>query len=237
MEDMERYGDYNEYEDDVPYKKSPVGIVLKVLVALVCLSVVAVLAFRLILFNRYPDSMKNIYFDSTLTDYYYSTDGNISAEKQSLRAGYDDADDGNFFCDNLIVIRGVSQLQLSVRFNVSFIDALNEKYGVELDSDDADLLSFSLSVKPVDVEGAEYVTTGELSYVGTDKMLMYRYYKLVFNGVDFSSQGSDKVWIRLEINVNGAETDEPYMILVYENTDDYSKFEEYKLSEKEKPQT
>ena len=53
MEDMERYADYNEYEDDEPRKKSPVGLILKILIAAVCISVAGILAFRIIIFNRF----------------------------------------------------------------------------------------------------------------------------------------------------------------------------------------
>ena len=70
MEDFERYGDYDDIEDDYGGKKSPIVIILKILVAVVIISVVAILAFRLVLFNIYPDSMKNIYFNDKLEAYY-----------------------------------------------------------------------------------------------------------------------------------------------------------------------
>ena len=40
-----------------------VTLVLKILVSLVIISVVSILGFRLVLFNNYPDSVKNIYFN------------------------------------------------------------------------------------------------------------------------------------------------------------------------------
>ena len=237
MDDFERYSDYNEYEDDLPKKKSHVGLILKILVAVVCLFVVGFLAFRLIIFNSYPDSMKQIYFNDTLTEYYNKTGGNIGAKTQSLRAEYDDPDEGNFFCDNLIVIPNINQLQISLRFNVSLMDTIKEKYGVELDPDAKDLFTFKLSVLPLSKnDGTAYPTA--LSTVSPvveyDKMLMYRYYKLVFDGVDFALDGEDEIWIRLEISINGVEMEKPYMILIYEDTET-SKLEDYKLSDKEKP--
>ena len=45
MEDMERYGDYTEYEDDIPKSKSKFVLVMKILIAFVCLSVIGILAF------------------------------------------------------------------------------------------------------------------------------------------------------------------------------------------------
>jgi hypothetical protein len=63
---------------------------------------------------------------------------------------------------------------------------------------------------------------------------MYTYYKLVFSDVQFlKSETPD--WLRLMITLNGVEGAEPYCILVYERTDDYSLFEDYKLSRKECP--
>ena len=75
MEDFERYGDYNEYEEDIPKSKNPVLILLKVLVGVICVGVVGLILFRLLVFNHYPDSMKNIYFNETLTEYYEQTNG------------------------------------------------------------------------------------------------------------------------------------------------------------------
>lgn len=234
MEDMERYSDYNEYEDDEPRKKSPVGLLLKILIAAVCISVAGILAFRIIIFNNYPDSMKNIYFNDKLTAYYNEKGGNIGALTQNLRAEYDDPDEGNFFCDNLIVIPEINQLQVSARYNVSLMQSIKEQYGVELDADADNLFTFKLSVLPLSRDDGTAVATGNLTVTKTDKMMMYRYYKLVFDDVDFTLEGEDEVWIRLEIYINGVEMEKPYMVLIYEDTKT-SVFEEYELSQEEKP--
>ena len=232
MEDFERYSDYNDYEDDRP--KSRVGLILKIVTAVVCLSVVGVLAFRLIIFNNYPDSMKKIYFNDTLTAFYESTGGNIGAETQNLRAEYDDPDEGNFFCDNLIVIREARQLQVSVRYNVSLMESIKKKYGVELQAGDADAFDFRLSVMPLSKDDGTAIPTGELTVKNTDKVFMYRYFKLVFDGVDFALEGESEIWIRLEIYINGVEMEKPYMVLIYEDTAD-SRLVPYELSNGEKP--
>ena len=62
---------------------------------------------------------------------------------------------------------------------------------------------------------------------------MYRYYKLVFDDVDFTLEGEDELWIGLEISINGVEMEKPYMVLVYEDTED-TKFVDYKLSARER---
>ena len=227
MSDLERYGDYTEYEDDIPKRKNRVLLVLKLLIAAVCIGVVGILVFRVILFNQYPDSIENVYFDEVLTEYYNKTEGNINAKTQSLRAAYDDADEGNFFCDNLIVISGANQLQISARFNVSLMESIKEKYGVELNPDDDNIFTFRLAKNP-SAEGEQPTEIGRLSVSFTESRMMYRYYKLVFNDVDFGlDEGESPVyWIRLEIFINGVEMEEPYMVAIYENNESYNRFED-----------
>lgn len=234
MEDMERYSDYNDYEEENPRGKSPVGLVLKIFVAVVCSAVVGVLGFRLMLFNSYPENIENIYFGDKLTEYYEATDGEIGAKTQILSAPYDDADEGNFFCDNLIIIPGINQLQVSARYNVSLMESIKAKYGVELSPDNADNFSFKLYIIPLSEEGSEHIATGSLSFVDFESKLMYRYYKLVFDDVDFTLEGEDEVWIALEISINGIEMEKPYKVLIYEDVKD-SIFSDYKLSSKENP--
>lgn len=234
MEDLERYSDYNDCEDESSHSKSYVGLVLKILVAVVCLAVVALLGFRVILFNNYPEPIKNLYFGDKLTEYYEKTDGNIGAKTQVLSAPYDDADEGNFFCDNLIVIPEINQIQISARYNVSLMESIKEKYGIELSPDNADNFSFNLYVIPLSKEGSKHIATGTLSFVDFDSRLMYRYYKLVFDDVDFTIPGEEEIWIGLEITVNGVEMEKPYMVLIYEDTTD-KEFVEYELSSEERP--
>ena len=237
MEDFERYSDYNEYEEDQPKNSGRVGRILKFLIIAVCLSVVGLLVFRLCIFNSYPDSMEEIYFNDKLAAYYDATDGNIGAKTQSLRSEYDDPDEGNFFCDNLIVIPGINQLQISVRYNTSLMRSIKDKYGVGIDPDDEDIFTFKLSVLPLSKnDGTAYptATTTVNPVVDREKMMMYRYYKLVFDDVDFTLPDEDEIWIRLEIFINGVEMEKPYMVLVYEDTET-SVLKDYELSRGERP--
>ena len=238
MEDFERYGDYNDL-DDAPKSKNTVLIIIKVLITLVILFVVGILAFRIILFNYYPKNIKEIYFNDTLTEYYNSTDGEIGALTQELRAPYDDAKLGNFMADNLIVIKGADQLQISIRCNRSVLKQIQTDYGVDVELGE-DAFSFELYRDPrVDSEDGEELVPekiGHLTYCEYDSMSMYSYYKLVFDGVDFED-GSDEAveWIRVEITINGVEMEKPYMIPIYENHSGYSKLDDYKLSGGEQP--
>ncbi len=232
MEDMERYGDYNDYEEDSPKSKSPALIFIKMLTALVCLLVVGVIVFRMIFFSYYPDGMKNIYFTDSLLAYYEETDGKINAETQELRAPYDDPDLANFFCDNLIVVKDAGELQISVRFNSSAVEEmLKASTYDELSPSDPELLTFRI----VDNYGYTY----EAPYAKYDSKLMYHYYKLAFSGVEFRDHGDGTYpeWIRLEIFIKGQkDTSKPFsMIPVYENNEIYSRFQSYELSNEELP--
>ena len=236
MDDFERYGDYNEV-DEPPTKNRMLSFIKTIIIVLV-FSVIAFLAFRVFTFNYYPSSMKDLYFNDSLTAFYNEREGDITAFTQSLRAPYDDADEGNFFCDNLIVIPELGQLQVSVRYNTSLIGIIEEELSLSgLSADDPDLFSFRLYMSGDSEDEGDRIV-GKLDYVGFDDFLMYRYYKLVFDDIDFKMDSEDKInWIRLEIFVNGAEDDKPYaMVAVYENNENYSSFKEYKLSGGERPE-
>ena len=232
MEDIERYGDYNEVDEAPGGNKNPVVFFLKALVLTLCLLVVGVIAFRLILFNYYPREMKNVYFNDQLTELYTANNGDINALTQSLRAPYDDPDFASFFADHLIIIKDAEQLQITLRYNSSVFDSIEEAYGVRLDENDEDLFSFALERVPFD-ENEEVTPVGELVYSAKDSAMMYTYYKLVFDGVNYLGENEDD-WIRIKITINAIPEAKPYYILVYENTEQ-SLFGEYTLSGKEKP--
>ena len=142
MEDMERYGDYNEV-DEVPRSRGPVGLVLRILVTLVIVAVVGMLGFRLVLFEYYPATVKNLYFNDALTEYYEQNGGEIAVKTQHIRFPYDDSEKGYFFSDHLQVIDGADQLQIALRMNVATIDAIEEAYKLEgLSRDNLDYLSY-----------------------------------------------------------------------------------------------
>lgn len=235
MEDIERYSDYNEYEDDIPKgKKTPVMLILKILLALVAVAVIGLFAFRMIVYNYYPDTIKNILFTDKLTAYYNEQSGDINAQTQKLRAPYDDNRKGNFFADNLIIIEGIDELQVSVRFNKALIDTLNSEHKLSLTLDDLSAFSFSLA-RNHESEDNVFVPIGTLAATETDNKLMYQYFKLVFDEVELDRGGENEVkWIALEIRVEGI--DEPFRIAIYENNSEYSQLSEYELSSKEKPQ-
>lgn len=235
MDDLERYGDYNEVDE--PPTKSPVLTIIKITAAVIALAVVGLLGFRLFLFNYVPSDVRGLYFTENLTEYYNKTGGNIGALSQKLRAAYDDPELGNFFCDNMIVIPGCGEIQMSLRYNASVGNNFLEEYGFDgFDPDNSEQFSFRLW-RDGKSEGDEGCEIGTLTVSEWSSYSMYRYFKLVFDGIDFEgTTAEDKIeWIRLEIFVDGVDKDEPFMIPVYENNERYSKFDEYILSKGERP--
>ncbi|MBR7116270.1 MAG: hypothetical protein IKC87_00990 [Clostridia bacterium] len=245
MEDMERYGDYNDTEDDEPKKKSGViGIIIKVLIAAVCITVIGVIGFRISIFNNYPEEVSRVIFSDELKAYYDKNGGNISAATQSAPTKYDDPDEGNFFFDKLVFVTGADHVQLTVRYNTSLMAAIKEEYGIELDpdKDPLELFDFKLvkteagytpptdgTVEPVPVE-----TVGSLTATKTASQFMYRYVRLAFDGVDFGlDEGETPVgWFRLDITIKGSQDMDPYMLPVYQ----YSlEMTDYALSPEEVP--
>ena len=231
MDDMERYGDYNEV-DEAP-TVSPVLKFIKVVAVIICIAVVGLIAFRMFTFNYYPKDMRTVHFTDSLAAYCDGAGADAYFETQKLRAPYDDATDGNFFCDHLRLCREADYLQITLRFNLSLARAIEENYGVVIDPADESKFTFRLWQSG----GGE---TGTVSNIQWDEFVMYRYAKLSFDNVTFGDGDTAVSWIRLEVFIEGVDADkdkagvQPFMIPIYENNTDYSRFTEYKLSGGEK---
>ena len=245
MEDMERYGDYNEV--DAPPSKGRRLLILKIVVAVICFSVIAVLILRIITFNSYPDFSKTLFYDDVLTAHYNEKGGNIEVITQNIRAEYDDPDEGNIFCNHLLVIKDASQLQVALKFNKSVAETLKTRFGKSFDVMSGNVFTFRLVRDNPEGKSAdtfdERCVLGTLSVKKFDTAMQYGYYKLVFNGVDFSGEvfgGIAPSWIRLETFIDdgsGNFSSENVFTYncIYEDNDKYNVFETYELSEKEVP--
>ena len=239
MDDMERYGDYTEYEEDQPKKKGALSTVLKILVVVVSIIVLGVLLFRVILSGYYPKSIKQIYYNEILTEYYHKTEGNIGAKSLEVKAPYDDAKDGIFFAENLIIIDGADQIQFTVRLNNHVFKELSEKYETDIT---ADMISFSLyrstsvTTETGTKEEVETLHDVDVQVVNTDSFFMYFCYKVVCDNVqwDFSEESPDNEWLVLKIEIKGFEKD-IYRITLYRNAEDQGRMKDYDLSRKEHP--
>lgn len=237
--DYERYGDYTETEEDIPRGHNIFATVLKILIAAVCIAVVGLIAVRLILMSYYPPAMRRLAFTENLTEYYQRTDGNIGALTQELRFEYDqrldpppgeDAVVGSFFAAYMTVIPGAGELQVTLRYNVSAMEDIAARYGI----DPPDPADPGLRFRLVDNLGGVYEN---LTCCDTVSFSMYRYVRLAFDGLEIQPGGEGSpAWIRLEIYVGGQDGDTPYSaILLYEDHESYSDFKEYKLSGGEVP--
>lgn len=232
MSDFERYGEYNEYDSFEKGQKSATFLLIKIVIALACIAVVGVLGTRIFLFNYYPKDMKKLSFTDTLTQYYNSTDGNMNVLTQDYPYMYDDADEGNFFGGNVLVIRDAGVLQFTVRYNNSVFEKLKAKHGADITTED---LIFTLECNP-EGDGKTVRRIGVLELNETESVAMYGYHKLSFKDIDFGDGDDEIKWIRLNITFNGAKLDkDEYLIPVYHNHKEYSKFEEYKVGKNEVP--
>ena len=233
MDDFERYGDYNEVEESPEKNKALTAI--KIIALVLIFSVVGLIAVRLIMFNYYPKSMKTLYFNETLTEYYNEKDGEIGAKTQKLKAPYDDEKEGNFLCDNLIYVPELGQLQITLRYNNNLLNKLSEELSIpeeNLKSDD--LLAFRLNSVPFS-ESAQNQLIEAPSDTVVKRVGMYTYYKIVFDGINFDNL-RDGGWVDLQIFVDGQKTEEPYgRILVLDTTESYYSIKDYNLSGGEKP--
>ena len=114
MDDLERYGDYNEIEEEnIPKENKFPALTVKILVGVLVVLVCATVGARLFLFNYYPSAMQELYITDSLAD-YASNNGNMELLTQKIRIPYDHATQGNFFCDNLLVVKDAGHFLIDI---------------------------------------------------------------------------------------------------------------------------
>lgn len=180
-----------------------------------CLVFGAVL-FRIHIADHYPDDTVRMVFTPTLTDYYRKNRDSFGAETQNIRFPYDSAEDGNFFADGLILVRDAGNLQVTVRYNESTLTKVADFYGLaKVPTAKDGLFRYTLTASYNQTESGEDYRTYTASHLSEDHAYMYRYGKLVFDGVDFSGA----VWMRIDIYYGNEE--KPFgHICVYESRAD-----------------
>ncbi len=234
MDDLERYGDYNEIDE--PPSKNKVLLAIQITVGLAIFAVAALLGYRIFLYNYTPDGVDSVYVDTRFTELYELTDGHVGAKTQELRSPYDDPKIGSLFCDHLIVIDALGRVQVTVRYNFSAIEYIEDKYGITgLDKKDKDIFEFAL-YRNDPTQNEQFKETdkiGKLISAEHSTYAMYGYYKLVFDEVELTGDGAP-AWLSLAVSVKGVKADEPFgKVLIYENNDTYARFKDYEISEKD----
>lgn len=244
MADYELYGEYNhgEEEDDGGPAPSPVWKWIKRLFywlgICILLGTCLMLIFRLSLSAYYPDNMEHLHYTDALRAYALAG-GDMSAKTQEIRVHFEaeviETDENNlqvqtqqngfYYGDNLIVVEGAGALQCSIRLNQHAFVEIEEKYGLTDFVFAPDAFTFILE----DNLGNQYETSAIL----TDSMMLYRYYKLCFDGIDFNGV----TWMRVVVIPKGVDTADkdyqPIAVCVYENHAEYNRFTTYKLSSDE----
>ncbi len=191
------------------------------------------LFFRFWLNGFYPATMRRLIPTDVLTSAYSAAEP-PEAKTQEIRVLYDDPNEGLFFAKHMVFVEDTGSLQVSVRYNRSTLEKLTEKYGDAFDATAEQPFTYRLFAAREG--GADFITVNGEEIRGDYYTLldrreasfaMYRYERLAFEGIEFDGVS----WIRLEIGhaANGYESD----IVVYENHEEYSEFETYKVKKSE----
>ena len=148
--------------------------------------------FRIAIAERYPrDTTRFVATEGVKA--YYAEAGKLDAYTQDLRTPYEDATNGKFSADGLIVIPAASHLQITMRYNNSAMKTMAEKYKLsEIPTAEEGVFRYTLSVKHND-ETAFRVYEATLHTEST--AYMYHYTKLAFDGVSFE----DVAYMRVDI--------------------------------------
>ncbi len=184
-----------------------------VLCLVLCLSLVfGAVVFRIHIAEHYPKDTVRMVFTEPLAAYYHENRATFAPKTQNIRFPYDSAEDGNFFASGLIAVKEAGNLQVTLRYNESTLPKVAGFYGLaEVPEASDGLFRYTLTASYNETEEGESYRTYPASYLAEDEAYMYRYGKLVFDGVDFEGAA----WMRVDIYFG--EEEKPFgHICVYE---------------------
>ena len=168
------------------------GRMLKISLCVFLAVLFAAVIFRIVIAERYPSDATRFVVTQSVEE-YYAEKGSLEAFTQALRTPYEDAKNGKFSADGLIVIPDASHLQVTMRYNNSVMKTMAEKYKLpEIPEATEGAFRYTLSVK---YNGSEGFTVYEASLHTESTAYMYHYTKLAFDGVSFD----DVAYMRVDI--------------------------------------
>ncbi len=180
---------------------------VKKIIKWICYSFI-IIVVALIIFRIALSDSSSVFKDITPTDAAktaFSSDGEILTHRmiQSI------ADDGIMRCYSFVYIPEAKQIQVTVKFNKSIHDTVSESE------------QFDFKLYNTETESQIWASSVERAEKG-----LYKYCRVVFDGVDFKEGDS------LEIIMANAEHTDEYS--VYKLHESYTDFENYKLSRRER---
>ena len=204
--------------------------IIKIVGLVALFSFCSAMILRIIFSQYYPASVSKIYYSDSLSE-FYRENGGISPKTQHIRIYHDDSGTGAFYASKLIFEENAGNLQVTLRYNDSALDDIADFY--KKDKVEAGENKFTYRIfayKGLDDDGNIVGDSYDTSAVIHDRLWFYNYDKAVFDGVDFN--GVELI----EVDIYLAGEEEMFShIVIFENTESFSKFSEYKLSSSEVP--
>ena len=204
----------------------------------ICLcTVFGAMLFRIYIAEHYPDAMLRMIFSPSLMEYYYENAEEFSPKTQEIRFPYDSAEDGNFFAAGLIVVPEAGNLQVTVRYNESCLSRVAAFYKLSATPEPREgLFRYTLTASYNEAEEGNDFRTYEATVLREDSAFMYRYGKLVFDGVDFEGAA----WMRVDIYYGEEQTPFGHICVYEARTFDGENMldvplEDYKVDEEDLP--
>ena len=199
MTDYERYGDYDDIDEDKqPGGRHPVLRLLKWLVSATLFLFVGFLIFRMIVADYYPRDLRKFRSTPALAEYAETHD--LSPEKVKIRVPYDDNTRASFIADNLLIERNAGAVQFTLRLSKYTMTRLSETLGEDVGTkpDESRFI-----VRLLDNLGNRYEKTDQLGR----SYLWYRAVTYCFDGVNFDGVA----WIRADVYLaSDPDAPEPY---------------------------
>ena len=186
MADYERYGDYNDIDEEKIGQRRPVLRLLRIFFTVALFLFAGFLIFRLIVAEYYPRALKTFRMTPALEA--YAEENDLDPERVKISVPYDDNTRASFIADNLAIERNAGAVQFTLRLSKYTMTRLAETTGTDPEKkpDESRFI-----VRLQDDFGNVYEVSDQIGR----SYLWYRSVRYCFDGVNFEGVG----WIRAEI--------------------------------------